>query len=332
MKLSSIVIILFFLVLSVVIVAYLFPSLRQGYEIDQLASSYISKQAPEFTGVQSWLNSEPLTMEELQGKVVLVDFWTYSCINCIRTLPYLTAWYDKYHELGLEIVGVHTPEFAFEKVPKNVSSALKKHKIKYPIALDNEYKTWQAYDNHYWPAKYLVDQQGKIVYTHFGEGKYRETEEKIRQLLNIDGRAKTEDPKAFKFGPQTPEIYLGITRNRNITNSQKVSPNTTVYQLPDELALHSYGLKGEWQHDEESVELESDLGEILLHFVGSEVNFVAEADSTAELEIYLDNELIKTFNVQGSTLYNLYSGEHVDGELRIKVKGNGLKAYAFTFG
>lgn len=143
-------------------------------------------RAPELTGISAWINSTPLTMESLRGKVVLIDFWTYSCINCIRTQPYLNAWHEKYADDGLVIIGVHAPEFAFEKVENNVREASQKAGIKYPIALDNDFATWNAYANRYWPAKYLVDQNGNIVYKHFGEGEYAETEEKIQSLLGMN--------------------------------------------------------------------------------------------------------------------------------------------------
>jgi thiol-disulfide isomerase/thioredoxin len=140
-------------------------------------------QAPEIRDIAHWINSEPLTIESLRGKVILVDFWTYSCINCIRTQPYLNAWHEKYEKDGLVIIGIHAPEFAFEKVESNVREASKKAGIKYPVALDNDFATWNAYGNRYWPAKYLIDQNGIIVYKHFGEGNYTETELKIQELL-----------------------------------------------------------------------------------------------------------------------------------------------------
>ncbi|VVD84526.1 thioredoxin [Pandoraea communis] len=140
--------------------------------------------APEFTGVDNWLNSQPLTLQQLRGKVVLVDFWTYSCINCIHTLPYVQQWYKKYKDQGLVVVGVHTPEYAFERDTGNVSDAIRRFGITYPVALDNRYATWKAYDNLYWPAFYLVDKSGKIVYTHFGEGDYDKTEAAIKAQLS----------------------------------------------------------------------------------------------------------------------------------------------------
>jgi thiol-disulfide isomerase/thioredoxin len=143
--------------------------------------------APEFTGIEKWLNSEPLTMESLRGKVVLVDFWTYTCINCIRTLPYVTSWHQKYKDQGLVVVGVHTPEFPFERSTPNVEKALQRFGITYPVAQDNRYATWEAYRNQYWPAAYLIDKQGKVVYSHFGEGRYQETEAEIQRLLARPG-------------------------------------------------------------------------------------------------------------------------------------------------
>jgi thiol-disulfide isomerase/thioredoxin len=139
--------------------------------------------APEFAGIEKWLNSEPLTVASLRGKVVLVDFWTYTCINCIHTLPYVKTWYQKYKDQGLAVVGVHTPEFPFERSTKNVVDAAKRLGVEFPIAQDNRYTTWEAYKNSYWPAFYLIDKQGKIVYTHFGEGRYAETEAEIQRLL-----------------------------------------------------------------------------------------------------------------------------------------------------
>ncbi len=139
--------------------------------------------APEFVGINNWLNSAPLSMQDLRGKVVLVDFWTYACGNCVNTLPYVKQWYDKYKDQGLVVVGVHTPEFPFEKSTANVQAALKRFDIRYPVAQDNAYGTWSAYRNQYWPALYLIDANGRIVYQHYGEGRYAETEAAIRKLL-----------------------------------------------------------------------------------------------------------------------------------------------------
>ena len=142
-----------------------------------------SVAAPEFVGIDKWLNSEPLTMTQLRGKVVLVDFWTYTCINCINTLPYVKAWYQKYKDQGLVVVGVHTPEYPFERNTDNVKTAIKRFGVTYPVEQDNHYATWNAYNNLYWPAVYLIDKKGDVVYTHFGEGQYAQTEATIKKLL-----------------------------------------------------------------------------------------------------------------------------------------------------
>ena len=175
--------------------------------------------APEFAGTQEWVNSEPLTMEGLRGKVVLIDFWTYTCVNCIRTLPFLREWHDRYADEGLVIVGVHTPEFEFEKVYDNVVQATKDEGVAWPVVQDNEFSVWRSYNNRYWPAKYLIDQTGEIRFTHFGEGKYAETEEWIRILLQETGMtAKLDLPlpedqprdSAYRFGMDvTRELFAG---------------------------------------------------------------------------------------------------------------------------
>ena len=139
--------------------------------------------APELTGIAQWLNSEPLNLQQLRGKVVLIDFWTYSCINCLNTLPYVKSWNQKYKDQGLTVIGVHTPEYPFERDTGNVKTALKRLGITYPVAQDNQYATWSAYNNQYWPAFYLIDKKGQIVYSHFGEGAYAQTEAKIQELL-----------------------------------------------------------------------------------------------------------------------------------------------------
>jgi thiol-disulfide isomerase/thioredoxin len=153
-------------------------------------SLYDYGPAPEFAGIEHWLNSDPLSLADLRGKVVLVDFWTYSCINCLRTLPYVTRWYEKFRERGLVVVGVHTPEFGYEKLTRNVQTAIGRFGITYPVAQDNQYTTWKAFDNEYWPATYLIDRNGHVVLKHVGEGEYEETERAIEALLGAQGTAR----------------------------------------------------------------------------------------------------------------------------------------------
>lgn len=143
----------------------------------------VQKTEPAFRDIDAWINSPPLSLDALRGKVVLVDFWTFDCVNCLNTLPHVKAWHEKYKDQGLVVVGVHTPEYAYEKSNANVQAAVKRLQIPYAVAQDNQYATWNAFDNHFWPALYLIDAQGRVVYSHFGEGRYAQTEEKIRQLL-----------------------------------------------------------------------------------------------------------------------------------------------------
>lgn len=181
-----------------------------------LAVACTSYKAPEVKGIQNWINSEPLTIEGLRGKVVLVDFWTYTCINCIRTFPYLKSWYEQYEDDGLVIIGVHSPEFDFERVYQNVVEATQTHGITWPVAQDNDFETWKNYGNRFWPAKYLIDQEGMVRYTHFGEGAYADTEEKIRKLLEETGADLTDDTFDSPFNQRLDQRYLesrsGVTR------------------------------------------------------------------------------------------------------------------------
>ena len=171
------------LIVGFLVVVQFSPSLTRG---EQTTSSE-HRTAPEFAGISAWLNSPPLTLESLRGKVVLVQFWTYSCINCVRTLPYVTKWYDTYKDKGFVVVGVHTPEFAFERSASNVATAVKRHGINYPVVQDNDFATWKAYSNQYWPAQYIVDKSGKIVFQHAGEGSYDLIDRTVQRLLSENG-------------------------------------------------------------------------------------------------------------------------------------------------
>src|SRR6478735_1267576 len=207
--------------------------------------------APDFAGISEWINSKPLTLQRLRGKVVLVDFWTYSCINCLRTLPHLEAWNAAYRKDGLVILGVHTPEFAFEHVTSNVRAAVKRLGIKYPVVQDNRFKTWDNYSNQYWPAEYLIDKTGHVRHTHFGEGKYGETEHMIRDLLGARGAdaPKLADPTPTDL--LTPETYLGYERLNNYVGTP-VSPNKVGrYRLPDPLPQNTVAYGGRWKVDAE---------------------------------------------------------------------------------
>jgi cytochrome c biogenesis protein CcdA/thiol-disulfide isomerase/thioredoxin len=291
-------------------------------------------QAPEFTGIANWLNSNPLTMTELRGKVVLVDFWTYSCINCVRTLPYITKWYDTYKDQGLVVVGVHTPEFAFEKSTDNVRRAIDQHNIHYPVAQDNDFGTWRAYSNRYWPAKYLIDKDGRIVYTHFGEGAYEETEIIIRQLLGTPsplplGEGQGESHKR----PQTPEIYFGTERLEYFDSSIKPTDVPQTYSIPTGLQQHHFGLAGTWKFDEEHATLTKGPGTIKLNFLGSKIFMVASSEQGQQISVRADGGAARTILVKDSSLYTLFDSENYNEHiLEISIPEAGFEAYTFTFG
>lgn len=286
--------------------------------------------APELIGLTNWINSNPLTLESLKGKVVLIDFWTYSCINCIRTLPHVTSWYEKYKDSGLVIIGVHSPEFDFEKIPTNVERAVKNYNIQYPVALDNDFLTWRAYQNHYWPAHYLINQSGNIVYTHFGEGKYDVMENKIRELLELGTEKLNITNPDIKTG--SPEMYFGLNRLANLTAKQKAVEAPFVYKAPEDLSLNTFSLDGKWQFRQDFAELQS-TGSIRLRFKAAKVHFVAEASKTVQATILVNGQEIKKLNISSSDLYTVYENDKAtDTTLEIRFNQPGVRAFTFTFG
>ena len=228
--------------------------------------------APDVHDISAWINSRPLSLPELRGKVVLVDFWTYSCINCLRTLPYLKAWDARYRSKGLVILGVHTPEFAFERDLGNVRAAVKRLGVGYPVALDNGYGTWKAYSNNYWPADYLVDQAGRVRDVHFGEGDYAKTERNIRLLLEA-GKAghlpqAGRDTDRTPLEVRTPESYLGYLRIGNYTGSPLRTDRPAAYRFPASLTQDSYAYAGTWKVEGERI-VAGDNARLRLHFDGA---------------------------------------------------------------
>lgn len=301
--------------------------------------------APEFRGLGPWHNSPPLTLAALRGKVVLIDFWTYSCINCIRTLPYIQGYWEKFKDKPFVIIGVHSPEFIFEKSERNVADAIHRHGLTYPVAQDNNFQTWRAFANRYWPAKYLIDAEGVIRYTHFGEGAYEETDLAIQSLLAEMGVGpeETKKPPASPFGlretsrpaGQTSETYLGARSWQALANAQGEPSNKVLqYEAPPALDLHTYALVGTWQlQDDERQVLRSATGEIRLHFLGAEANLVlgiAEKPVTVDIEV--DGGLTQTLTIDHHDLYRLFSGDYGEHEVVLRITGAGLEGYAFTFG
>jgi cytochrome c biogenesis protein CcdA/thiol-disulfide isomerase/thioredoxin len=292
--------------------------------------------APEFQAIEGWINSQPLTMQALRGKVVVIDFWTYSCINCLRTLPHVTAWYENYRDEGLVVVGVHTPEFAFEREPGNVRRAVRDHGITYPVALDPDYGTWQAWLNRYWPAKYFVDRRGDVRYAHFGEGGYEESEQVIRRLLAegsggelVSAEIEDETPA----GPQTPERYLGYERIDQFYGS-RIEPNREAeYTIPELVPLHGLAYGGRWTVEDERIVAGED-ARLRLHFTGSDVFLVLGTEGDHEtVDVTLDGERVGTATVTQDDLYTLarIPGEKRDHILDLRFSP-GTEAYAFTFG
>jgi thiol-disulfide isomerase/thioredoxin len=319
------------------------------------------KMAPELTKITGFINSEPITLADLRGKVVLVDFWTYSCINCIRTIPYLNAWYEKYSDNGLVIVGVHTPEFEFEKDYNNVRAAVEKFDIKYPIAQDNEKETWKAYENRYWPRKYLIDADGYIRYDHIGEGAYAETEKVIQSLLaertehigaNITIDQSISNPESLQSVNfdriNTPELYFGYEYSRApLGNSEGYQPDRVVnYTISDEIEIvpNRIYLAGEWKNNADHMELQSEVGRIVLSYSAKAVNIVA-GGGKSELHILEDSSPIDegssgtyisedgTVKIDGQRLYNIVEHEgYGNYQITIEVAGRGFQIYTFTFG
>lgn len=310
----------------------------------------------EIVNPSGFVNTDGITVGELIGKkVVLIDFMTYSCINCQRTFPYLNAWYERYKDQGLEIIGIHTPEFAFERDIDNVREAMRNFGIMHPVVLDNNYATWNAYGNIYWPRKYLIDIHGEIVYDHIGEGAYEETEMKIRELLEEragvlgeaaaapEGALASDGVTGARSTARSPETYFGSDRNEHFANGDRFQRGEQNLELPGEPVLNRLYLGGTWDIQPEYARSVSE-GVILYRYNGMEVYLVADADSPVDVEVWQDGQPVGTaggedvndegiVTIQESKLYKLIKndtpGEHI---LELRVRGGGMRAYAFTFG
>lgn len=296
--------------------------------------------AKEITTPDGFINTDgkPIAISDFIGKkVVLVDFWTYSCINCQRTTPYLNSWYEKYKDKGLVIVGIHTPEFEFEKDYNNVRTAVEKFGIKFPVVLDNDYSTWTAYKNRYWPRKYLIDIDGYIVYDHIGEGAYKETEQKIQEALNermtiLDERGVIDDPVteeiAVQSGARSPETYFGSARE----------PSQKSFLFPSD----------GWNITPEFAQNNSSDASIVYQYTAKDVFFVGSADAEVVVEVLLDGkpleseagaDIVKDSNgktlvkIKEARLYKIIqNSESKTHTLEFKILKPGLKAFTFTFG
>src|SRR6266508_5869632 len=304
-----------------------------GAQVHQTSELDDFGPAPELVGLTDWINSGPLTLADLRGKVVVVDFWTYSCINCLRTLPYLKAWDAAYRKDGLVVLGVHSPEFSFERVPGNVRAAVKRLGVGYPVALDNGYGTWKAYSNNYWPADYLVDQAGRVRDVHFGEGDYAKTERNIRLLLEAGnaGRLPHAGPDVDRTPRElrTPESYLGYLRIGNYTGSPLQTDRLTAYRFPPSLTQDSYAYGGMWRVEGERI-VAGVNARLRIHFQARTVHLVLTGRGL--VTVRLNGKPKTTVRVNGDRLYTLVTQERAaDGLLDLSFTP-ALAAYAFTFG
>jgi cytochrome c biogenesis protein CcdA/thiol-disulfide isomerase/thioredoxin len=319
----------------------------------------VEGRAPSFNGAVEWLNSPPLTTEQLRGKVVLVDFWTYSCINCIRTVPFVRAWAEKYKDQGLVVIGVHAPEFAFEKKIDNVRKAVGDFKIDYPVAIDNDYKIWRAFENNYWPAHYLIDANGQIRYHHFGEGNYRQTEQAIQDLLHeagsnmpastpvnptAQGAEASPDLKNIRSG----ETYLGYQRATGFVSPETVEPGVATDYSVEDPDLNQWGLAGTWTIDPEQAVSNKPNDKIISRFSARDLHLVlgsGQAGKPIRFQVTIDGKApgadhgadidAEGFGTVSSTrLYQLIrqSGDVTTRKFEIRFLDPGVEAYAFTFG
>jgi cytochrome c biogenesis protein CcdA/thiol-disulfide isomerase/thioredoxin len=288
--------------------------------------------APDFRGISRWINSKPETISSLRGKVVLVDFWTYSCINCLRTLPHLKTWDAAYRKAGLRIVGVHTPEFAFEHVPSNVRKATRELGVRYAVAIDNGYKTWDAYQNGAWPTEYLVDRRGDIREIKEGEGNYDDTERTIRKLLGepATGQLASVADQTPQHLAMTPESYLGWERLQRYSGSQIVPDRIVPYKFPRTVPPNTLAYDGLWKVERQRI-VAFDRARLRLGFLAQHVYLVLGGKGS--LQVLVDGKPVRTIEVGGlSRLYTLLSYPNLhQGELELRF-APGVTAYAFTFG
>ncbi len=321
-------------------------------------------ELPPLDGAVAWLNSPPLTREGLRGKVVLVDFWTYSCVNCLRTLPYVRAWYAKYKDQGLVVIGVHAPEFAFEKDETNVRRAVADLAVDYPVALDNDYAIWRGFNNEYWPAHYFIDAQGRIRHHHFGEGAYEQSETWIRELLEearggmptampMDAQAVQPDTSGLALAPAnadvgSPETYLGHERAEHFASpGGAVHDAAHDYAVPATLPLNAWGLAGTWTVADEKARLDKHGGRIVFRFHARDLNlvlgptadgkparFVVRIDGARPGDDHgVDTDADGRGTVTQQKLYQLYRAKGAVDDRTFEIEFlDPVEAFAFTFG
>lgn len=313
-------------------------------------------KAIPFAGIEYWLNSQPLEISKLRGKIVLLDFWTYSCINCIRSIPHLTQIWEKYKKLPFVLIGIHTPEFAFEKNRDNVKMAVSKYKISYPVALDTENVTWKLYGNRYWPKQVLISADGEIVYGHIGEGGYEEIEKNIvEQLHKIGANVRIKRESRFKHifhlhkQPHiSPETYAGTQRGSIASPMVRgLDPSHMAYKDPGEHEPDSIYLEGRWDQENQYVIHRGEKGYALYQFTAKSVYTVLDSEKNVECDITIDGHSLNKYNAGGDIvfekekskivvdrpdMYNIFRAEKIEQhEIKIETEGE-LKLFVFTFG
>jgi len=295
--------------------------------------------APDIKGIQEWFNTPgnaPVDLADLKGKVVLIDFWAYSCINCQRSIPHITAWDKAYADAGLEIIGVHSPEYAFEKEPRNVKAGAENFGIEYPVALDNNLSTWTNYRNRYWPAHYLIDAEGTVRHVKFGEGGYANTEKLIRELLkdadpNVSLPAPTDTTDDTPdSGSTTPESYFGLGKEVNFGGAEDYASGTNSYVIPNDLKRDTFAFEGDWAIDFQNAKPVGGTGRVALEYTASEVRMVLAGEGT--VTVMIDGKS-RSFEVSGTPQsYQLLKTDSIEkGSLEVELT-EGLEAYSFTFG
>ncbi|HYM00376.1 MAG TPA: redoxin domain-containing protein [Blastocatellia bacterium] len=314
---------------------------------------------PDLNGAASWLNSPPLTNKSMRGKVVLVNFWTYSCINSLRELPYMKAWAEKYKAEGLIVIGVHSPEFGFEKDPPNVKNAVSDLKIAFAVPIDSDHSIWMAFRNEYWPADYFIDAKGRIRYHHFGEGEYDKSERVIQTLLKENGATGLDErmvqitTSGAEAPPsndvRSPETYVGYARIQNFASPERMAPDSRrTYSPPASLALNQWGLGGAWHVRDEGATLESAPGKIVFRFHSRDLHLVmgpAKNGTPVHFKVMLngaapgedhgsDSAADGTGNVRQPRMYQLIrqKGPIRDATFEIEFLDPGVEAFSFTFG
>ncbi|WP_233841345.1 cytochrome c biogenesis protein DipZ [Dyella sp. 2HG41-7] len=319
----------------------------------------VEGELPSLAGATQWFNSAPLTPESLRGKVVLVDFWTYSCINCIRSLPYVNAWAQKYRDHGLVVIGVHAPEFAFEKDPANVAKAIKDFKLTYPVAMDNDYAIWKGFNNEYWPAHYFIDAHGQIRAHHFGEGQYAESEDVIRRLLSDAGYkdlpgghvqpgASGAEAAGSNDMSRSPETYVGYERSDGFAGGQIAHDDSFRYKAPSTLAANQWSLDGSWTVMPHYATLDASNGSVVYRFRGRDLHLVlgpGEDGKPVRFRVTLDGkapgddhgsdiDADGNGTIDGQRLYQLVRQAHGTGERTFEITflDPNARVYAFTFG